>query len=154
MRNRLGNDVVNDVRNWRLSSNDSSGAGAHADFISGWPQDMMENMIANCTDGESKDGGDADCILEGFKLNGRVEKSVPFENFVPQEQVREVTNLPTGNCPPIGPPIECTDDPNLKYNNKNSKNCSWVAHNSKKCKKKWEERLLSEWCPVACNQCE
>jgi len=150
LRKRLGEGTVNDVRNWRLSTNDNSGAGAHADFISGWPQDMMENIIANCTDGKSKDGGDADCILEGFDLDGRVRKSVPFDNPVPQEQVQEVTQLPTGNCPPIG----CTDDPSLKYKNKPSKNCSWVARKNKKCIKRWKKRPLAEWCRVACNQCQ
>eukprot|EP00555_Chaetoceros_dichaeta_P012981 CAMPEP_0198265106 /NCGR_PEP_ID=MMETSP1447-20131203/20280_1 /TAXON_ID=420782 /ORGANISM="Chaetoceros dichaeta, Strain CCMP1751" /LENGTH=394 /DNA_ID=CAMNT_0043954395 /DNA_START=71 /DNA_END=1252 /DNA_ORIENTATION=- len=128
MRDRLGEGIVNNVRNWRLSTNDSSGAGAHADFISGWPQDMMENIIANCTDGKSKDGGDADCMLEGFELDSRVLKSVPFNNPVPQEHVKEVTNLPTGNCPPIGftnPPIGCTNDPNLKFRNKIFRDCSW-----------------------------
>lgn len=149
MRDLLGADVVDNVRNWRLSTNDASGAGAHADFISGWPQEMMENIIANCKDNTSK-GDNADCILDDFELNGRFEKSVPFDNPVPQEQVHEVTSLPMGNCPPIG----CRDDPLFAYRNKKAKSCNWVARRpNKKCSKEWQERLLSDWCPVACNQC-
>jgi len=115
MRDRLGENVVNDVSNWRLSTNDASGAGAHADFISGWPRDMMENIIVNCTDGKSKDGS-SDCVLEGLDLDGRVEKTVPFNSPVPQEKVHEVANLPTGKCPPIV--VGCTDDPNFKLKKK------------------------------------
>lgn len=33
MREILPLDVVNDVRNWRLSTGDDSGAGGHADFV-------------------------------------------------------------------------------------------------------------------------
>lgn len=98
MRDLLGADVVNDARNWRLSTGDSSGAGAHADFVSGWPEEFMEEMIENCTDGESKDGV-AHCILEDYNLDGRVEKTVPFEQLVPNEEVHEVSSLPSGRCP-------------------------------------------------------
>ena len=46
-RDSLGDDayVVNQVANWRLSSGDTSGAGAHADFISGWPMDLMRDAM-------------------------------------------------------------------------------------------------------------
>merc|ERR1711907_801584 len=87
MRELLGDDVVNDVNNWRLSTGDDSGAGGHADFVSGWPQDLMRNVIANCTDGEDANGRD-----------GR-HKQVPFNKAVPQEEVHAVATLPTGDCP-------------------------------------------------------
>mmetsp|Transcript_17058 Transcript_17058/g.19496 ORF Transcript_17058/g.19496 Transcript_17058/m.19496 type:complete len:364 (+) Transcript_17058:134-1225(+) len=48
MRDLLGSDVVNNVGNWRLSTGDASGAGGHADFVSGWPHELMQNIIANC----------------------------------------------------------------------------------------------------------
>jgi hypothetical protein len=42
LRGSLGDAVVNNVANWRLSSGDVSGAGAHADFISSWPEDLFQ----------------------------------------------------------------------------------------------------------------
>lgn len=101
MRELLGDDVVNDVNNWRLSTGDDSGAGGHADFVSGWPQDLMRNVIANCTDGEDANG--RDCILSDFELDGRDgrHKQVPFNKAVPQEEVHAVAALPTGDCPPM-----------------------------------------------------
>lgn len=47
MREMLGADHVNDVSNWILSTGDKSGAGGHADFVNGWPVELMENMIHN-----------------------------------------------------------------------------------------------------------
>lgn len=47
MRELLGVDHVNDVSNWVLSTGDRSGAGGHADFVNGWPVELMENMIHN-----------------------------------------------------------------------------------------------------------
>jgi len=153
MRDRLGNEIVNDVSNWRLSTGDASGAGAHADFISGWPQELMENIITNCTDGKSKDGGNAYCYLDDFDLDGRVEKTIPFVNPVPNEQVNTVTVLPTGYCPDFTVPVLCTDSPNLAFKNKESRDCNWVALNSDKCTRKWKGLFLSEWCPDACGTC-
>jgi len=150
MRNLLGADVVNDVSNWRLSTGDASGAGAHADFISGWPHELMENMIANCSHGTSKDG-DSICFLDDFDLDGRVNKAVPFDNLVPNEKVDEVAVLPSGNCPALVAP--CSDDPNLQFRNNPNKNCNWVALNPNKCTRQWQGYLLSEWCPVACGTC-
>merc|ERR1712176_71019 len=105
MRELLGDDVVNDPTNWRLSTGDASGAGGHADFISGWPKDMMTNIIANCTDGDSDDG--RDCVLEGFDLDGRDGrgKTVPFTKPIPDEEVHQVSALPGlgGGCPQMIP---------------------------------------------------
>lgn len=101
MRNLLGDDVVNDPANWILSTGDTTGAGGHADFISGWPSDMMTNIIANCTDGHNDDG--RDCVLDGFELDGRDgrSKTVPFTKSVPNEEVHRVSSLPglDGQCP-------------------------------------------------------
>lgn len=47
IRELLGVDHVNDVSNWILSSGDKSGAGGHADFVNGWPTELMQNMIQN-----------------------------------------------------------------------------------------------------------
>ena len=95
----MGDDIVNEVRNWRLSTGDSTGSGAHADFISGWPEELMQQIIDSCTDGKSKDGV-AHCILEDYNLDGRYnEKTVPYSRSTPRESVRKVTSLPTGECP-------------------------------------------------------
>jgi len=106
VRRLLGDDVVNDPANWRLSSGDASGAGGHADFISGWPADMMKNIIANCTDGESDDG--RDCFLDGMDLDGRDGrgKRVPYSEEIPNERVHKVSTLPGQNgegCPEMVP---------------------------------------------------
>ena len=95
MSNRLDQGVVNNVSNCILSTSDTSGAGAHADFISGWPQDMMESIIANCTNGGPKDDA-VHCVLEDFELNGRERKKVELQGRVPMENVDQVEELPTG----------------------------------------------------------
>jgi len=97
MRDLLGADVVNNVGNWRLSTGDASGAGGHADFISGWPTDMMANLIANCTDGKHKNN-ETHCILEEYELDGRERKNVPYTNPL-DEEVQSVSTFPTGPCP-------------------------------------------------------
>jgi len=151
IRDLLGVDVVNNVLNWRLSTGDASGAGAHADFISGWPQELMENIITNCTDSTSKDGGNAYCLLDDYELDGRLTKTIQFMKPVPDEEVKEVAVLPTGYCPTFVVP-ECSDDPNLRF--KSKRDCNWVARNpSSRCVKVWQGRPLSEWCPVACGTC-
>lgn len=104
LRNLLGGDVVNNVDNWRLSTGDASGAGAHADFINGWPEDLMRNMIANCSFGTSIAPGIQDCILDEYAINGTIKESVPMVNPIPNEAITNVTNLPTGACPPGFPP--------------------------------------------------
>jgi len=99
MRERYGETRVNDVRNWRLSTGDPTGAGAHADFISGWPQELLTDIIENCIDGEAKDESSS-CILEEYDLNGRYEeKTVPFTSSIPKEKVTKLSSLRTGECP-------------------------------------------------------
>jgi hypothetical protein len=101
LRKTLGADIVDDLANWRLSTGDASGAGGHADFVSGWPQDLIINVIANCTDGEN---GPGDCFLDGLDLDGRDGriKTVPYDEDIPSEPVHEVSTLPGQNgegCP-------------------------------------------------------
>lgn len=46
-----------------LSNGDPTGFGMHADFIMGWPKELLENAVRDCRSGEnSQGGGDArDC---------------------------------------------------------------------------------------------
>lgn len=44
MRQLLGRDVVNNIDNWYLSTRDSSGAGAHADFVSGKFHSQLQHL--------------------------------------------------------------------------------------------------------------
>lgn len=46
-----------------LSNGDATGYGMHADFIMGWPKELLENAVKDCRSGEnSQGGGDAkDC---------------------------------------------------------------------------------------------
>jgi len=98
MRHVLDEDVVNDPNNWVLSTGDKSGAGGHADFVSGWPTELMENIIAHCTDGHGRD-----CVLDEKELDGRDgrSKTVPYTNPIPDEEVHMVSTLPKGDCPPM-----------------------------------------------------
>lgn len=102
MRKILPDEVVNNVDNWILSSGDSSGAGAHADFVSGWPEEMFQEMLDKCDDG--KDMNDTvTCPITKYMDGPRKEmneKTVPFNNPVPDEAVSPVASLPgsSGEC--------------------------------------------------------
>lgn len=95
MRELLGVDHVNNVSNWVFSSGDKSGAGGHADFVNGWPTELMANMIANCTDGTSRGG--RECFLDQFVIDGREDKQVPFDTSkIPVEQIDKLEELIIG----------------------------------------------------------
>jgi hypothetical protein len=101
LRASLADDVVNNVTNWRLSTGDTSGAGAHADFISGWPEDLFQQILHNCDDGKAIDSN-VTCPIEQYLNQTRDEansKTVPFNNPVPNETVSGVDSLPSGACP-------------------------------------------------------
>jgi hypothetical protein len=66
LRESLGDAVVNNVNNWRLSSGDASGAGAHADFISGWPEDLFQQILDNCAHGGKAINSTVTCPIERY----------------------------------------------------------------------------------------
>lgn len=108
MRDVLGADVVNDIDNWYLSTGDNTGAGAHADFVNGWPTELMENIIVNCSKAKARNPGDF-CYIEDTKYWDRVvvmaEKQVPYDRWVPDEEIRVVKELPNATFPCVmGPP--------------------------------------------------
>ena len=98
----LGKDVVQNPSNWFLSTGDHSGAGAHADFISGWDEHVLEEAIRDCRGGNAESG----CILTSFFSNSRAEdraKRVELlkENEFPGESVSPIKQLivvPDGSC--------------------------------------------------------
>lgn len=42
------------------------------------------------------------------------------------------------------------DNRKLKFQNKKKRNCAWVEKQKKRCKKKWKNERLSDWCPQSC----
>jgi len=55
--------------------------------------------------------------------------------------------------PTLKPNEDCNDSSDLKFKNKNKKNCRWVGRGkkvAKKCKKKWKGTRIFDWCPKTC----
>lgn len=103
--NFTNDDIVNDMDNWYLATGDTSGAGAHADFISGWPEDMFQDMLDFCDDGKDMAGAATNsCPVAKYGNLTRDEmntKTIPFYNDIPDEVVSPVASLPSGDtCPP------------------------------------------------------
>lgn len=99
MRLILGADVVDNIDNWRLSTGDATGAGAHADFISGWPEDLMQQAISFCRNSVDPTGQHY-CPIERYSNQTRAEmgaKVVPFTSDVPNEIVSPVSSLPNSD---------------------------------------------------------
>jgi len=98
----LGKDVVQDPINWYLSTGDHTGAGAHADFISGWDESILNEAIRDCRGGNAE----SNCILTQFFTNSRAEdraKRVTLlkEDEFPHEVVspiKEMIIVPDGTC--------------------------------------------------------
>ena len=98
----LGKEVVQNPSNWFLSTGDHSGAGAHADFVSGWDARVLEEAIRDCRGGNAE----SDCILSQFFSNSRAEdraKRVKLlkEDEFPGETVSPIKQLivvPDGSC--------------------------------------------------------
>jgi len=128
MRPLLGSTVVDDPHNWVLSSGDTSGAGAHADLISGWDEPLMQRIILHCRDGPGSPQapedfncpeGETGCcpITQYFNATRTVmqEKHVDRLYPIPDEQITEIEILPlgSGNCPlkTIPPPTDAGPAP-------------------------------------------
>lgn len=95
IRKQIPADVVDNTDNWILSNGDATGASAHADFIAGWPEDLMEEIIDHCRFGADFGGGQ--CPIEQYMGKSRSEmesKTVSFTNDVPNEAVSPVSSLP------------------------------------------------------------
>ena len=100
IREQIGDDVVNDTDNWILSNGDVTGASAHADFVAGWPEELMEIIIASCR--SRKSFGNGECLIEKYMNKTRDEmaaKVVEFTSDVPNEVVSPVSSLPSMNDP-------------------------------------------------------
>jgi hypothetical protein len=69
LRRSLDDAVVNNVTNWRLSSSgDASSAGGaqHVDFISGWPEDLFQQILDNCAHGGKAINSTVTCPIERY----------------------------------------------------------------------------------------
>ena len=84
--------------------------------ISGWPTELMENMIHNCTENTSR--ANRTCYLDDFDFDSRdgADKTVPYNGFVPDEEVGPiVSSLPMGpDCSlatSLSPSISPTSSP-------------------------------------------
>lgn len=97
----LGKDVVQDPSNWYLSTGDHTGAGAHADFLSGWNEAVLLEAIRECRGGNAESG----CILTEFFGNSRADdraKRVDLLKEMPNEVISPLDELllfPDGSCP-------------------------------------------------------
>jgi len=106
----LGKDVVQDPSNWFLSNGDHTGAGAHADFVSGWDMSILAEAIRDCRGGNAESG----CILTQFFSNSRAEdraKRVALlkKDTFPHEEISHIEELiivPDGSCSDSTPTIE------------------------------------------------
>ena len=50
--------------------------------------------------------------------------------------------------------IACKDDQTFRFKNKESRDCVWVGDNvSKRCKKRWNNKRVYEYCPQTCEKC-
>ena len=46
------------------------------------------------------------------------------------------------------------DSNTLRFKNRRKRNCAWVSRlKHRRCRKTWENALLSEWCPLTCGSC-
>lgn len=101
MRGLLGSKIVNNLNNWRLSTGDETGASAHADFLSGWPEDMLEDTIKFCRNGKGKN-----CPItqySEFKRGEMRKKRCDLQRPIPDEEVSVIPELvifPDNKCPP------------------------------------------------------
>ena len=106
----LGKDVVQDPSNWFLSNGDHTGAGCHADFISGWSENILAEAIRDCRGGNAESG----CILTQFFSKSRAEDSAKRvgllkEDTFPHEEISHIKELiivPDGSCSDSAPTIE------------------------------------------------
>lgn len=100
MKELLGANVANNIDNWVLSTGDRTGASAHVDFISGWPEDLMADIILHCRSSKGED-----CPIEdAFDISrGKMrEKEVTRLKPIPDEKVSPIPELlifPDGDCP-------------------------------------------------------
>ncbi len=47
------------------------------------------------------------------------------------------------------------DSNTLRFKDRRKKNCAWVSRlKHRRCRKTWQNVLLSEWCPLTCGSCE
>lgn len=69
-------------------------------------------MIDGCRNSRSIDRAtNRICILEDYNLDGRLQKTVPFSNPIPDEEILAVAQLPSGSCPPMTSTIALTSSP-------------------------------------------
>lgn len=87
----LGAKVVDNFDNWVLSTGDKSGAGAHVDFISGWPEDLMAEIIQHCRSSK----GNKCPISEFFNISReKMRKKVVHRlKAIPDEVVSPIPEL-------------------------------------------------------------
>jgi hypothetical protein len=160
---------------WHTFS-DSSGV-FHADYVSGWDEDFLQNVLDKC---ENEGGGampnffcedfltfrDAPkCTDENqcdFSDPNLLEKIKAFQPSQPldvsgtiaaEETEVVVGDLPRGTCQGsfVGNDESgCRDDPVYRFKGKPKKDCEWIK---KKSPEKCEKKSVSKSCPVSCDAC-
>ena len=130
----LGKDVVQNPSNWFLSTGDHSGAGAHADFIAGWDELVLEEAIRDCRGGNAESG----CILTSFFSNSRAEDRAKRVKLLKEDEfpgeivspIKQLIVVPDGSCltsfststPSTRPSIKPSARPSTKPSSNNSLN--------------------------------
>merc|ERR1712183_527808 len=88
----------------------------------------------------------------------------PFEDQTPPTAVPSTapttspTNVNITSSKTVAPTVDCTDDEDFKYKGSKKKNFDWVGSGrykrriKKKCKKKYDNRMVYEWCPYTCGK--
>jgi Domain of unknown function (DUF1996) len=128
MRELLGREVVDNIDAWHMSNLDSSGASAHADFVSGtesassvmvlrlfrsccshtmfsqlpctgWPEEFIANAIEFC-----RRNTGPQCLAgkyESIDTNAAERRDVALRPnmMLPNEEISPVRRIPQGDCP-------------------------------------------------------
>jgi hypothetical protein len=143
---------------WSLKVDSPS--GGYVDFGSGYQKNSAFGSTKNLCPGECYvfeindlfgdglgTGGFFKGLLEGIEVfSGSSFKERDEKRFcIP----------PIDNIGIIGDNAgKCLDIPTLKYDKREERDCSWVGRRiSKRCKKIWEDKPLSEFCPLTCKVC-
>lgn len=97
-------------------------------------------------------------FIESHRGDGNSEPDISFpENDTSDENTPDFSTKPPIAFPTIKPTDAkiCEDSKSFRFRNKEKKTCKWVGWGNadrvlKKCKKKWQNLRVYDWCPQTC----